>query len=83
MGMDKFVNAWVLAVGSSLDNLSIGIVYGTRAQHFTHAQNLSIAALNAFGTFLSMAAGDEIAKAEKTAAAATAAASTAHIIVWG
>jgi len=60
--MKVLIAAITLAVGSSLDNLSIGVLYGTRSQHFSRLQNLWIAGINAVGTFLAMAAGDQIAR---------------------
>ena len=62
LDLSTLSRATVLAVGSSLDNLGIGVAYGARGEHFSASSNLVIATANALGTLLSMAAGEIIAQ---------------------
>ena len=52
-----WIAATTLAMGSSLDNLSIGVLYGTKGNHFTIYQNAFIASMNTIGTAIAMTAG--------------------------
>eukprot|EP00808_Paulinella_micropora_P007492 g56427.t1 len=53
-------SALLIAIGSSLDNLSIGFTFGVRSRRFPPLMNLLIALMNGLGTLVAAITGDRI-----------------------
>jgi putative sporulation protein YtaF len=51
--------AFLIALSCNLDNVGVGISYGTRRIRLPFITNLYIALLTAFGTYLAMVAGEQ------------------------
>jgi putative sporulation protein YtaF len=51
-----------LAISTNVDNFGVGVAYGVKRIRIGGASNIFIACCNAAGTFLSMKAGDSIAR---------------------
>ncbi len=56
------ISIFLLALSSNLDNVGVGTSYGVRKINIPFNANLLIAIVTSFGTYLSMAAGNEIGR---------------------
>jgi putative sporulation protein YtaF len=76
------VTILILALSSNLDNLGVGVAYGTRKTKVSLSSNLLIAAITSACTLISMAVGKDVALIAKNQRA-TGEAGAAIIIVVG
>jgi putative sporulation protein YtaF len=58
--MDTLPIAIALALSTNLDNLAVGVAYGTKSKHISFSSNLIIALLSGLSTWLSMSLGSWI-----------------------
>lgn len=56
----NFIPMLLMAVSSNLDNLGVGVSYGTRKIHLSLSTNFIVAIITSIGTFVSIAFGEYI-----------------------
>lgn len=57
----RILTILILALSSNLDNLGVGLAYGTRKIRLPLSSNLLIALITSCGTLISIALGKEVA----------------------